>query len=256
MANDNSAQDSERLTDFGYERLPRSEKKARVRGVFDSVAPRYDLMNDAMSFGIHRLWKRFTIARTGLRDGHAALDVAAGSGDLALGLARRVGPSGRVVVTDINAAMLDAGRDRLLDAGLVRNIDYVQADAEALPFRSGAFNCVTIGFGLRNVTDRDAALASMFRVLKPGGRLLVLEFSQPRLGPFEPAYNFYSFQVLPRLGSLLAGDSESYRYLAESIRRHPDQDAMQGLLEAAGFERCSCHNLSGGIVALHSGYKL
>lgn len=256
MATDSNAQSSERLTDFGSERVPWSEKKARVRDVFDSVAPRYDLMNDAMSLGIHRLWKRFTIARTGLRKGQAALDVAAGSGDLALGLARRVGPTGRVVVTDINAAMLDAGRDRLLDAGLVRSIDYVQADAEALPFRTGTFNCVTIGFGLRNVTDKEAALASMFRVLKPGGRLLVLEFSRPRFGALEPAYDFYSLQVLPRLGSLLAGDSESYRYLAESIRRHPDQKAMQRLLEVAGFERCTYHNLTAGIVALHVGYRL
>ncbi len=256
MATNNSVQSGERLTDFGDERVPWSEKKARVRSVFDSVAPRYDLMNDAMSFGLHRLWKRFTIARTGLRPGDCALDVAAGSGDIALGLARRVGPTGRVVVTDINAAMLDVGRDRLLDAGLVRNIDYVLADAEALPFRPAAFNCVTIGFGLRNVTDKEAALGSIFRVLKPGGRLLVLEFSRLRLRELEPVYDFYSFQVLPRLGSLFAGDSESYRYLAESIRRHPDQDAMQRLLEAAGFERCTYHNLAAGIVALHAGYRL
>ena len=256
MATDNSAHGSEPLTDFGNERVRWSEKKTRVRDVFDSVAPRYDLMNDAMSLGLHRLWKQFTIARTGLRKGQTALDVAAGSGDLALGMARRVGPTGRVVVTDINGAMLDGGRDRLLDAGLVRNIDYVQADAEALPFRSGAFNCVTIGFGLRNVTDKEAALASMFRVLKPGGRLLVLEFSRPQLGALAPAYDFWSFQVLPRLGSLLAGDSKSYRYLAESIRHHPDQQAMQSLLEAAGFERCTYHNLTAGIVALHVGYRL
>lgn len=256
MTTDNTARGGEPLTDFGYERLPSSEKKGRVRDVFDSVAPRYDLMNDAMSLGLHRLWKRFTIARTGLREGQTALDVAAGSGDLAVGLARRVGPTGRVVVTDINESMLNVGRDRLLDAGLVGNIDYVLADAEALPFRSKAFNCVTIGFGLRNVTDMQAALASMYRVLRPGGRLLVLEFSPPQLGALEPAYDFYSFQVLPRLGRLLAGDSESYRYLAESIRRHPDQGAMQRLLEAAGFERCTWHNLPAGIVSLHAGYRL
>ncbi|WP_428100457.1 bifunctional demethylmenaquinone methyltransferase/2-methoxy-6-polyprenyl-1,4-benzoquinol methylase UbiE [Candidatus Rariloculus sp.] len=256
MATEDKAESSERLTDFGFERLPWSEKKGRVKGVFDSVAPRYDLMNDAMSLGLHRLWKRFTIARSGLRQGQTALDVAAGSGDIALGLVRRVGPTGRVVVTDINEAMLNVGRDRLIDAGRVRNIDYVLADAEALPFRSAEFHCVTIGFGLRNVTDKEAALASMFRVLKPGGRLLVLEFSKPHLGPLDPAYDFYSFSVLPRLGNWLAGDSASYRYLAQSIRRHPDQRAMQGLLEAAGFERCVHYNLTAGIVALHVGYRL
>ncbi len=180
--------DAPPLTDFGYERVPWDEKKERVRGVFDSVAPRYDLMNDVMSFGMHRLWKRFTLARTGLRPGQRALDVAAGSGDLAIGLARKVGATGRVVVTDINAAMLGVGRDRLLDAGIAGGVDYVQADAEALPFKAGTFHCVTIGFGLRNVTDKDAALRSMFDVLKPGGRLLVLEFSHAHLGPLAPLY--------------------------------------------------------------------
>lgn len=247
---------TERLADFGYERVPWGEKKARVRGVFDSVASRYDLMNDVMSGGLHRLWKRFTIAKTGLRPGQRALDVAAGSGDLALGLARRVGKSGRVVVTDINAAMLAEGRNRLLNEGLVGNVEYVLADAEALPFPDLSFDCATIGFGLRNVTDKDKALASLFRVLKPGGRLLVLEFSHAHLGPLAPLYELYSFQLLPRFGQWLAGDADSYRYLAESIRKHPDQETLKGMMERAGFERCEYFNLTAGIVALHVGFKL
>jgi demethylmenaquinone methyltransferase/2-methoxy-6-polyprenyl-1,4-benzoquinol methylase len=247
---------TERFADFGYERVPWAEKKARVRGVFDSVASRYDLMNDAMSGGLHRLWKRFTLAKTGLRPGQQALDVAAGSGDLAAGLARKVGSSGRVVVTDINAAMLEEGRTRLLNKGFAGNVDYVLADAEQLPFVWQSFHCVTIGFGLRNVTDKDRALASLYRVLKPGGRLLVLEFSHAHLGALAPLYELYSFKVLPRLGTLLAGDSESYRYLAESIRRHPDQETLKSMMERAGFERCEYFNLTAGIVALHVGYRL
>ena len=246
----------ERTADFGYERVPWGEKKQRVRGVFDSVAPRYDLMNDVMSGGLHRLWKRFALAHTGVRPGQRALDVAAGSGDLALGLARRVGREGRVVVTDINASMLAEGRDRLLNAGVAGNVDYVLADAEALPFRDQAFHCVTIGFGLRNVTDKDAALASMFRVLKPGGKLVVLEFSKAHLGALEPLYELYSFQVLPRLGAVLARDADSYRYLAESIRKHPDQDTLKAMMERQGFERCEYFNLAAGIVALHQGFRL
>jgi demethylmenaquinone methyltransferase/2-methoxy-6-polyprenyl-1,4-benzoquinol methylase len=245
-----------READFGYTRVPYADKKARVRGVFDSVAPRYDLMNDVMSGGLHRLWKRFTLAKTGLRPGQQALDVAAGSGDLAAGLARQVGKVGRVVVTDINAAMLAEGRDRLLNAGFVGNVEYVLADAEALPFPDGSFHCVTIGFGLRNVTDKDAALRSLYRVLKPGGRLLVLEFSQAQLGPLAPLYDAYSFKVLPRLGQLLAGDAESYRYLAESIRKHPDQATLKAMMQNAGFERCDYFNLTLGIVALHVGFRL
>jgi len=249
-------QDSDRQADFGYEQVPWGEKKARVRGVFDSVASRYDLMNDVMSGGMHRLWKRFTIAKTGLRPGQQALDVAAGSGDLAVGLARKVGREGRVVVTDINAAMLEEGRARLLNAGHAGNIDYVLADAENLPFQDARFHCVTIGFGLRNVTDKDAALKSLYRVTKPGGRLLVLEFSHAELGPLAPLYEIYSLGVLPMFGEWLAKDAASYRYLAESIRRHPDQETLKAMMERAGFERCEYFNLSAGIVALHIGYKL
>ncbi len=245
-----------READFGYTRVPWADKKARVRSVFDSVAPRYDLMNDVMSGGLHRLWKRFTLAKTGLRPGQQALDVAAGSGDLALGLARKVGKTGRVVVTDINAAMLAEGRDRLLNEGLAGNVEYVLADAENLPFPDGTFHCVTMGFGLRNVTDKDAALRSLYRVLKPGGRLLVLEFSRAQLGAFAPLYDAYSFQVLPRLGQLLAGDAESYRYLAESIRKHPDQDTLKAMMQSSGFERCEYFNLTLGIVAVHVGFRL
>jgi len=249
-------EDDARVADFGYEQVPWDAKKERVRGVFDSVAPRYDLMNDVMSGGLHRLWKRFTIAKTGLRPGQQALDVAAGSGDLALGLARRVGAKGRVVVTDINAAMLAEGRDRLLNAGIAGNVHYALADAEALPFADASFHCVTIGFGLRNVTDKNAALASLFRVLKPGGRLLVLEFSKAHLGPLAPLYELYSFQVLPRFGELFVSDAASYRYLAESIRRHPDQETLKGMMERQGFERCEYYNLTAGVVALHVGYRL
>ena len=246
----------ERLADFGYERVPWGEKKSRVGAVFDSVASRYDLMNDLMSFGLHRLWKRFTLAKTGLKADQCALDVAAGSADLAIGLARQVGVNGRVLVTDINRAMLELGRDRLLDAGIAGNAACLQADAESLPFAAQRFHCVTIGFGLRNVTDKARALESMYRVLKPGGRLLVLEFSQPKLGAINKVYDAYSFEVLPRMGRFVADDAESYRYLAESIRQHPDQETLKRMFEAAGFERCTYFNLSGGIVALHLGFRL
>jgi demethylmenaquinone methyltransferase/2-methoxy-6-polyprenyl-1,4-benzoquinol methylase len=244
------------FTDFGYERVALQDKKARVRSVFDSVAERYDLMNDLMSFGLHRLWKRFTLTKTGLKPGLAALDVAAGSADLSIGMARQVGPVGRVAVTDINREMLAVGRDRLLDAGIAGNVSCLLADAEALPFKDRSFNCVTIGFGLRNVTDKAKALASMYRVLKPGGRLLVLEFSEPHLGPLNSIYDAYSFQVLPRIGKLVAADDASYRYLAESIRRHPGQAALEEMFKSAGFERTTFFNLSGGIVALHLGFRL
>jgi demethylmenaquinone methyltransferase / 2-methoxy-6-polyprenyl-1,4-benzoquinol methylase len=245
----------ERSTDFGFQRVSREDKARRVRGVFDSVASHYDLMNDLMSAGTHRLWKRFTLALANLRPGQRALDVAGGTGDLAAGLARQVGARGLVVLSDVNAAMLARGRDRLLDAGLAANVAYVQANAERLPFRAGTFDCVTIGFGLRNVTDKAAALASMRRVLKPGGQLLVLEFSRPRMPGLKALYDAYSFHVLPALGRIVAGDAESYRYLAESIRMHPDQEQLLEMLAAAGLEGCRYHNLSGGIVAVHRGYR-
>jgi demethylmenaquinone methyltransferase/2-methoxy-6-polyprenyl-1,4-benzoquinol methylase len=240
--------------DFGYEKVAAEEKAGRVRGVFDSVASKYDLMNDLMSGGMHRLWKRFTLGQTGLRPGQRALDVAGGTGDLALGMARQVGPTGRVVLSDINWEMLSRGRDRLLDEGLATSVSAVQANAEKLPFADASFDCVTIGFGLRNVTDKPAALASMRRVLKPGGRLLVLEFSHPVAG-LKPFYDLYSFSVLPALGKLVAGDAASYRYLAESIRMFPDQPTLAGMMREAGLEDCRHHNLSGGIVALHKGFR-
>jgi demethylmenaquinone methyltransferase/2-methoxy-6-polyprenyl-1,4-benzoquinol methylase len=242
-------------TDFGFQRVPRADKARRVRGVFDSVAGNYDLMNDLMSAGVHRLWKRFTLALTRLRPGQRALDVAGGTGDLAAGMARAVGERGLVVLTDINAAMLERGRDRLLNDGLAGNVRCVQANAERLPFPDGSFDCVTIGFGLRNVTDKAAALAAMRRVLRPGGQLLVLEFSHPKTPGLKSLYDTYSFRVLPLLGRLVAGDAASYRYLAESIRMHPDQEALLKLMQAAGLEGCDYHNLSGGIVAVHRGYK-
>jgi demethylmenaquinone methyltransferase / 2-methoxy-6-polyprenyl-1,4-benzoquinol methylase len=242
-------------TDFGFQRVPAHEKSARVRAVFDSVAPNYDLMNDLMSAGVHRLWKRFTLALTGLRPGQRALDVAGGTGDLAAGLARQVGSAGLVVMSDINPHMLDKGRDRLTDAGLIAPLRYVQANAERLPFAASSFDCVTIGFGLRNVTDKVAALASMHRVLRPGGQLIILEFSRPVSATLRALYDAYSFRVLPWLGGRIAHDEASYRYLAESIRMHPSQSALLGMLQAAGFEGCRYHNLSAGIVAVHRGYK-
>jgi demethylmenaquinone methyltransferase / 2-methoxy-6-polyprenyl-1,4-benzoquinol methylase len=245
----------DRSTDFGFQRVPRTDKARRVRGVFDSVAGNYDLMNDLMSGGAHRLWKRFTLALANLRPGQRALDVAGGTGDLAVGLARQVGPRGLVVLTDINAAMLARGRDRLIDAGLVDNVRCVQANAERLPFPDASFDCITIGFGLRNVTDKAAALTAMRRALKPGGQLLVLEFSQPQLPGLKPLYDAYSFRVLPLLGRFVAGDEASYRYLAESIRVHPDQPTLLRMFEDAGLEGCRYHNLSGGIVAVHRGYR-
>jgi demethylmenaquinone methyltransferase/2-methoxy-6-polyprenyl-1,4-benzoquinol methylase len=242
-------------TDFGFQQVPWEEKAKRVRGVFDSVAERYDLMNDLMSGGAHRLWKRFTLDLTGLREGQCALDLAGGTGDLAAGMAHQVGATGLVVLSDINDSMLQRGRDRLTDRGVVANVRYVRANAERLPFASSQFDCVTIGFGLRNVTDKAAALASMHRVLKPGGQLLVLEFSQPVAPVLARIYDAYSFGVLPWLGGAIAKDADSYRYLAESIRRHPDQETLLAMMKTAGFEDCRYHNLMAGIVAVHRGYR-
>jgi demethylmenaquinone methyltransferase/2-methoxy-6-polyprenyl-1,4-benzoquinol methylase len=242
-------------TDFGFEQVTWGDKARRVRGVFDSVANRYDLMNDLMSAGAHRLWKRFTLACTNLKPGQQALDVAGGTGDLSLGMLRQVGPAGLVVLTDINAEMLVRGRDRLIDAGHAGNSRVVQANAECLPFKPGQFDCVTIGFGLRNVTDKPAALRSMGSMLKPGGQLIVLEFSRVAVPALRPLYDAYSFKVLPKLGELVAGDAASYRYLAESIRKHPDQETLLAMMREAGLENCSYQNLSGGIVAVHRGYR-
>lgn len=248
--------DKDDTTHFGFQRVPVTEKARKVAGVFDSVASKYDVMNDVMSFGIHRLWKRFAIEMSNVRAGQHVLDLASGTGDLAAQFARKVGPAGYVVSSDINANMLNTGRARLVDQGVVGNVRYVQANAECLPFPDNHFDCITIAFGLRNVTDKDAALRSMCRVLRPGGRLLVLEFSRPVVPGLKPVYDTYSFKLLPLMGKMIAGDAESYRYLAESIRMHPDQESLKGMMQRAGFERCEYFNLAGGIVALHRGYKL
>ncbi|MEO6409721.1 MAG: bifunctional demethylmenaquinone methyltransferase/2-methoxy-6-polyprenyl-1,4-benzoquinol methylase UbiE [Burkholderiaceae bacterium] len=239
-------------THFGFEQVDEAAKASRVRGVFDSVAPRYDLMNDLMSAGMHRAWKAYTVAVADLRPGDSALDIAAGTGDLALAFARKVGAGGTVVHTDINEAMLRQGRDRLVDAGLF--LPTVLCDAESLPFPTGRFDLVSVAFGLRNMTHKERALAEMNRVLRPGGRLLVLEFSKVA-APLAKAYDWYSFKVLPLLGRLVAGDEQSYRYLAESIRMHPDQEALKALMKGAGFGHVDIHNLSAGVVALHVGIK-
>ena len=242
-------------THFGYREVDKEQKADMVADVFDSVASRYDLMNDLMSGGIHRLWKRFTIELSGTRRGHSVLDIAGGTGDLAAKFSRLVGDTGRVVLADINYSMLGVGRDKLLDKGLAENLEFVQADAQALPFPDDSFDCITIAFGLRNVTDKDRALGDMLRVLKPGGRLLVLEFSKPRNALLSKAYDAYSFSVLPVMGRLIAGDSDSYRYLAESIRVHPDQETLKGMMEDIGFTRVEYHDMTGGVVALHRGVK-
>ncbi|MGH8557083.1 MAG: bifunctional demethylmenaquinone methyltransferase/2-methoxy-6-polyprenyl-1,4-benzoquinol methylase UbiE [Methylococcales bacterium] len=246
----------DKTTYFGYREVPLGEKVRMVRDVFDSVAGQYDVMNDLMSFGIHRLWKRVAIMLSNVRQGDRVLDLAGGTGDLTILYHKRVAPSGSVVLADINQSMLQVGRDRLIDRGLVANIFYTRVNAECLPFADASFDCVCIGFGLRNVTDKDAALKSMCRVLKPGGRCIVLEFSHPKPKVLQKVYDAYSFKILPVLGRLVANDSESYRYLAESIRMHPDQNKLKHMMESAGFERCEYFNLSQGIVAVHRGYKL
>jgi demethylmenaquinone methyltransferase/2-methoxy-6-polyprenyl-1,4-benzoquinol methylase len=242
-------------THFGFQSVAWDEKEKKVHDVFHSVAQNYDLMNDLMSLGIHRLWKQFTIGLSQVRTGHSVLDLAGGSGDLTRLLCKKVGKSGQVVLADINAAMLAVGRDRLLDEGLHDNIRFVQANAETLPFADQSFHCITIGFGLRNVTDKLAALRSMYRICKPGGKLMVLEFSTPTIPGLQPVYDWYSFNILPKLGKLFANDATSYQYLAESIRMHPTQNELKQMIEDAGFEDCYYHNLSGGIVALHIAHK-
>jgi len=248
-------QDSDNTTHFGYQDVPADDKANLVRDVFDSVASRYDIMNDLMSAGLHRLWKRHTIAQAAARPGDVVLDLAGGTGDLAREFSKKVGPTGHVVLADINAAMLKQGRSRLVDAGVSGNLSIAQVDAQDLPFEDGTFDCITIAFGLRNVTDKEAALRSMFRVLKTGGKAMILEFSEPSRA-IKPAYDLYSFKVLPMLGKLVAGDSDSYQYLAESIRMHPDQETLKAMMEEAGFERCRYNNLAAGIVALHIGYRI
>lgn len=242
-------------THFGFETVDKADKQGRVAGVFHSVAAKYDIMNDLMSAGVHRIWKRFTIELSGVRRGHSVLDIAGGTGDLAAKFSKLVGPEGRVVLADINESMLRVGRDKLTDRGIVGNIEYAQANAEALPFPDNSFDCITIAFGLRNVTDKDKALRSMLRVLKPGGRLLVLEFSKPRNELLSKAYDRYSFSVLPAMGKLITNDGDSYRYLAESIRMHPDQETLKDMMGEAGFGRCEYHNMTGGVVAVHKGIK-
>jgi len=248
-------QDTDNTTHFGYQSVAADEKAGLVKDVFDSVASRYDIMNDLMSGGLHRLWKRHTVDQAAVRPGDVILDLAGGTGDLARAFAKKVGPDGHVILADINAAMLRQGRTRLVDAGVAGNLSIAQVDAQNLPFADSTFNCITMAFGLRNVTDKDAALRSMFGTLRPGGKAMILEFSEPSKA-LKPAYDLYSFKVLPLLGKLVARDSDSYQYLAESIRVHPDQETLKSMMEEAGFERCRYENLAGGIVALHIGYRI
>ncbi len=250
-----AAPESANTEDFGFRDVPRGEKQKLVGKVFSSVAQKYDLMNDLMSMGLHRVWKRYFVATSGVKRGDKVLDLAGGTGDIAALLHPRVGEAGEIVVGDINAEMLSVGRDRLTDRGLVHGLRWARLNAEALPFPDASFDLATIAFGLRNVTDKPAALCELHRVLKVGGRALVLEFSEVKSEWFRPIYDFHGFQVLPRLGQLFARDADSYRYLAESIRKHPPQDALKAMMSEAGFARCDYRNLSGGIVAIHSGYR-
>lgn len=242
-------------THFGFEEVPIQEKSSRVAEVFHSVANKYDVMNDVMSLGMHRLWKKFTISQSGARAGQTILDLAGGTGDLAREFAKIVGKDGLVVLSDINEKMLSVGRDRLTDLGLVSNVEFVQADAEKLPFPDNYFDCITIAFGLRNVTDKEAALRSMYRVLKPGGKLLVLEFSKPTLPLLNTIYDKYSFKLIPKFGEWICNDRDSYQYLVESIRMHPDQETLKKMMQDSGFDDVVYHNLTGGVVALHKGFK-
>ncbi len=246
----------EKTTHFGFEQVPVDDKVSRVRSVFDSVADQYDVMNDLMSFGIHRIWKRMAISLSHVREGDQVLDLAGGTGDLTSLYRRRTGEKGQIVLADINAAMLRNGRDRLIDDGLLTGIRFAQVNAECLPFADNSFDCICIAFGLRNVTNKDTALQSMLRVLKPGGRLIVLEFSKPTNPLVSKIYDTYSFKLLPLIGKVVAKDADSYQYLAESIRMHPDQATLKGMMETAGFERCEFFNLTQGVVAIHRGYKL
>lgn len=246
---------SQEKIDFGYTQVLKQEKVKRVAEVFHSVASKYDVMNDLMSFGIHRIWKKITIEYSSVRKGQKVLDLAGGTGDLTAKFSQLVGDDGLVVLADINESMLKIGRDKLRDKGLFKNIEYVQANAEELPFADNYFDCITISFGLRNVTDKDKALCSMWRVLKPGGRLLILEFSKPQYQILNKAYDLYSFTMLPLMGKIVANDADSYRYLAESIRMHPDQKTLKKMMENAGFVDVKYHNMTGGIVALHTGFK-
>jgi demethylmenaquinone methyltransferase/2-methoxy-6-polyprenyl-1,4-benzoquinol methylase len=249
MANENQ-------THFGFKQVNKEDKVNMVRGVFDSVADKYDLMNDLMSMGIHRVWKRVAVQLSNVRNGDQILDLAGGTGDLTTLFEKRVGKEGQIVLADINNAMLRTGRDRLINRGLLDNIKYTQVNAECLPFADNSFDCVCIAFGLRNVTDKNAALRSMHRVLKPGGRVIILEFSHPVDKITEKVYDFYSFKLLPKIGSIIAKDEDSYRYLAESIRMHPKQDELKQMMEEAGLERCEYFNMNQGIVAVHRGYKI
>jgi demethylmenaquinone methyltransferase / 2-methoxy-6-polyprenyl-1,4-benzoquinol methylase len=245
----------QKTTHFGYEQVAVEKKAERVADVFHSVAAKYDLMNDLMSAGVHRLWKRFTIEASAVRAGQKVLDIAGGTGDLSYQFAKLVGNDGQVILADINSSMLNVGRDRLIDRGVAGNIQFAQADAQYLPFPDNTFDCITIAFGLRNVTDKELALRSMLRVLKPGGRLLILEFSKPQHSLLEKVYDAYSFKLLPMIGKLVTNDADSYRYLAESIRMHPDQETLKNMMNEAGFVNTEFHNMTGGIVALHKGVK-